>query len=235
MIKGIFLAGRSMDSKFKSIEVIGNNLANVNTNGYKKAMPFTEVISKYNKVEINEATDYSQGNFVATNNPLDLSVNGNAFFSLQGNDGMNFTQNGKFSISDDGFLVTDQGKMVLGTKGPININNYQLDKKQSINISKSGDIKIGDTYVDKLLMVKLDPSDKFDRKDGTNFSSVNGRYLVADDRDYQINQGYLEESNVNPIEEMTNMIKVHNEYNSASKMVNYLDESLSEANEIGKV
>ncbi len=235
MIKGIFLAGRSMDSKFKSIEVIGNNLANVNTNGYKKAMPFTEVISKYNKVEINQATDYSQGNFVATNNPLDLSVNGNAFFSLQGNDGMNFTQNGKFSISEDGFLVTDQGKMVLGTRGPININSYQLDKKQSINISKSGDIKIGDTYVDKLLMVKLDPSDKFARKDGTNFSSVDGKYLVADDGNYQINQGYLEESNVNPIEEMTNMIKVHNEYNSASKMVNYLDESLSEANEIGKV
>ncbi len=235
MIKGIFLAGRSMDSKFKSIEVIGNNLANVNTNGYKKAMPFTEVISKYNNVEINQATNYSQGNFVATNNPLDLSVNGNAFFSLQGNDGMNFTQNGKFSISDDGFLVTDQGKMVLGTKGPININNYQLDKKQSINISKNGDIKIGDTYVDKLLMVKLDPSDKFARKDGTNFSSVDGKYLVAEDGDYQINQGYLEESNVNPIEEMTNMIKVHNEYNSASKMVNYLDESLSEANEIGKV
>ena len=84
-------------------------------------------------------------------------------------------------------------------------------------------------------MVKLDPTDKFIRKDGTNFSSVNNLYIPANDLDYQISQGYLEESNVNPIEEMTNMIKVHNEYESASKMVSFLDQSLSEANEIGKV
>jgi flagellar basal-body rod protein FlgF len=235
MIKGIFLAGRSMDSKFKSIEVIGNNLANVNTTGFKKATPFTEVISQYNKVEIKQATNYSQGNLVATGNPLDLSVDGDAYFAVQGNDGMDFTRSGKFSVSDDGFLINDQGDRVLGKGGPININSYLLDKNQVVNISKSGDIKVGDTYVDKLLMVKLDPADKFTRKDGTNFSSVDGRYLLADDSEYQISQGYLEESNVNPIEEMTNMIKVHNEYDSASKMVNFLDQSLSEANEIGKV
>ena len=235
MIKGIFLAGRSMDSKFKTIEVIGNNLANVNTTGFKKATPFTEVINQYNKVEIKQATNYTQGNLTPTDNPLDLSVNGNAYFTVQGSDGMDFTRNGKFSISDNGFLVNDQGKKVLGRSGPINLSGYMLDKSQNINISKNGDIKVGDMYVDKLLMVKLDPTDKFTRKDGTNFSSVDGRYLLADDSEFQINQGYLEESNVNPIEEMTNMIKVHNEYDSASKMINFLDQSLSEATEIGKV
>ncbi len=235
MIKGIFLAGRSMDSKFKSIEVIGNNLANVNTNGYKKAMPFTEVISQFNKVEIQQATNYSQGNLVPTGNPLDLSVNGDAFFAIQGLDGMDFTRSGKLSVSDDGFLINDQGKKVLGTNGPINLNAYLLDKNQAIKISKNGEIRVGDTYVDKLLLVKLDPSDKFTRKDGTSFSSVDGRYFMADESDYQVSQGYLEESNVNPIQEMTNMIKVHNEYDSASKMVIYLDKSLAEANEIGKV
>ena len=90
MIKGIFLAGRSMDSKFKSIEVIGNNLANVNTNGYKKAMPFTEVINQYNKTEIKQMTNFKQGSFTATGNPLDLSVDGNAFFTVQGENGMDF-------------------------------------------------------------------------------------------------------------------------------------------------
>ncbi len=235
MIKGIFLAGRSMDSKFKSIEVIGNNLANVNTNGYKKAMPFTEVISQFDKVKIEQATNYSQGNFTATGNPLDLSVNGDAFFAVQGLDGMDFTRSGKFSIADDGFLINDQGNKVLGSNGPINLNSYLLDKNQDVKISKSGEIRIGGNYVDKLLMVKLDPSDKFARKDGTNFSSADGRYFQANEGDYQLNQGYLEQSNVNPIEEMTNMIKVHNEYDSASKMVTFLNQSLSEANEIGKV
>ncbi len=235
MIKGIFLAGRSMDSKFKTIEVIGNNLANVNTNGYKKALPFTEVINQYNKVEIKQETSYKQGSLSATGNPLDLSVSGNAFFAVQGEDGMDFTRGGKFSISENGFLVNDQGDKVLGNNGPINMNGYLLDKNQDIKITKSGEIKVGDSYVDKLMMVKLDPSDKFTRKDGTNFSSVDGRYLPADEGDYQVNQGYLEQSNVNPIEEMTNMIKVHNEYDSASKMVTFLNQSLAEANEIGKV
>ena len=235
MIKGIFLAGRSMDSKFKTIEVISNNLANVNTSGYKKAMPFNEVINQYNKVEIKQMTNFKQGSFTATGNPLDLSVDGNAFFTVQGEDGMDFTRGGKFSISDDGFLINDQGYKVLGSNGPINLNGYLLDKNQGIKITKHGDIKVGDSYVDKLLMVKPEPSDKFMRKDGTNFSSLDGRYFIADESEYQVNQGYLEQSNVNPIEEMTNMMKVHNEYDSASKMVTFLNQSLSEANEIGKV
>ena len=183
MIKGIFLAGRSMDSKFKSIEVIGNNLANVNTSGYKKAMPFTEVINQYNQVEIKQMTNFKQGSFTPTGNPLDLSVDGDAFFTVQGLDGMDFTRGGKFSISNDGFLINDQGYKVLGANGPINLNGYLLDKNQSIKISKKGDIKIGENYVDKLLMVKPAPSDKFFRKDGTNFSSPDGRYFVANEEE----------------------------------------------------
>ncbi|MEJ2614064.1 MAG: flagellar hook-basal body complex protein [Ignavibacteriaceae bacterium] len=235
MIKGIFLAGRSMDSKFKSIEVISNNLANVNTNGYKKAMPFTEVINQYNNAEIKQMTNFKQGSYTATGNPLDLSVDGNAFFTVQGEDSMDFTRGGKFSISDNGFLINDQGYKVLGSNGPINLNGYLLDKNQSIKISKHGEITVGDNYVDKLLMVKPEPSDRFMRKDGTNFSSPDGRYFIADESEFQVNQGYLEQSNVNPIEEMTNMMKLHNEYDSASKMVTFLNQSLSEANEIGKV
>jgi flagellar basal-body rod protein FlgF len=235
MIKGIFLAGRSMDSKFKSIEVISNNLANVNTNGYKKAMPFTEVINQYNNAEIKQMTNFKQGSYTATGNPLDLSVDGNAFFTVQGEDSMDFTRGGKFSISDNGFLINDQGYKVLGSNGPINLNGYLLDKNQSIKISKHGEITVGDNYVDKLLMVKPEPSDRFMRKDGTNFSSPDGRYFIADESEFQVNQGYLEQSNVNPIEEMTNMMKLHNEYDSASKMVTFLNQSLSEANDIGKV
>jgi flagellar basal body rod protein FlgG len=235
MIKGIFLAGRSMDSKFKTIEVIGNNLANVNTTGFKKATPFNEVISKYNKIDVQQFTNYSQGNLVATNNPLDLSITGNAFFSIQGKNGLEFTRNGKFSISENGFLVNDKGDKVLGNGGPINFNNMILDKNHTIKISKEGEVKVGDLVVDRLQLVKLDSPDKFIRKDGNDFSSQTGKYIPADVNEYHVNQGYLEESNVNPIEEMTNMIKVHNEYDSASKMVKFLDQSLSEANEIGKV
>lgn len=235
MIKGIFLAGRSLDSKFKNIEVIGNNLANVNSTGYKKAMPFNEIISGLNKVTISQATNYAQGNLTPTGNPLDLAINGNAFFAVQTENGVELTRNGRLTISEDGFLVNQQGYKVLGKNGPININSSILDKNPELTISKSGEIKSGDLVLDNLMMVKPDESEKLIRQDGTNFLTLDGTSTTASNNDFEIRQGYVEESNVNPIEEMTAMIKIHNEYDSASKMVNFLDQSLGDAIEIGKV
>ncbi len=235
MIKGIYIAGRSLDSQFKNIEVIGNNLANVNSTGFKKALDFTEMVNSANQPKIIQQTDFSQGNSTPTSNPLDLYINGNSFFAIQTQNGIEFTKNGKFSISDDGYLVNENNSKVLGKNGPINLQNYQLDKNQAISISKSGDIKIGDNYIDSLMIIKPDNVNNLIRQDGTNFTSADGSLQVADNSEFEIQQGYLEESNVNPIEEMTSMIKVHNDYNSAAKMINYLDQSLQEANEIGKV
>jgi len=235
MIKGIFLAGRSLDSKFKNIEVIGNNLANVNSAGYKKAMPFNEIISGLNKVTISQATNYAQGNMTPTGNPLDLAINGDAFFAVQSSNGIEVTRNGRFTISEDGFLVNGQGDKVLGKNGPININSSLLDKNSSLSISKNGEIKSGDLVLDNLMIVKPDESEKLIRQDGTNFITGDGSYNLASNDEFEIQQGYVEESNVNPIEEMTEMIKIHNEYDSASKMVNFLDQSLGQAIEIGKV
>lgn len=235
MIKGIYIAGRSLDSKFKNIEVIGNNLANVNSTGFKKALNFTELVNKANRPEIIQDTDFSQGNLTPTSNPLDLGINGNAFFAVQTSGGIEFTKNGKFSISDDGFLVNGKNEKVLGKSGPINFKSYQLDKDQSVSISKNGDIKIGDNYVDSLMIIKPDNLKNLVRQDGTDFISADGSLQIAGENEFEIQQGYLEESNVNPIEEMTSMIKVHNDYNSAAKMITFLDQSLQEANDIGKV
>ncbi len=233
MIKGIFLAGRSLDSKFKNIEVIGNNLANVNSTGFKKAIPFNEIISELGESKVRQATNYGQGNLALTANQLDLGINGDAFFSVNTQNGTEFTRNGKFKISEDGFLVNEQGFSVLGKNGPINFNSELLGKDQTIVVSKAGEIKVGDFIVDTFLITRLNSSENFIRKDGTNFMSPDNS--LADNDEYEILQGYLEESNVNPIEEMTAMIKIHNEYDSVSKMVNFLDQSLEKAIEIGKI
>ena len=235
MIKGIFLAGRSLDSKFKNIEVIGNNLANVNSTGFKKALPFSEIISGLNKETICQATDYRQGNLTSTGNPLDLAINGNAFFAVQTPGGVQFTRNGKFTVSQEGNLVNEQGFNLLGKNGPININSALLENDPAITISKSGEIKAGGMVLDNLLLAKYDSAGKMLRQDGTNFSSSDDGFSPAENDEFEIVQGYIEDSNVNPIEEMTNMIKIHNEYDSASKMVNFLDQSLEKAVEIGKV
>ena len=137
-------------------------------------------------------------------------------------------------ISSDGFLVDRQGNKVLGKQGAININSFMLDNNQTITVDKTGEIKVGDHIVDTLLIAKpFDPQD-IQRTAGGNLTAPGGAKIV-DQSDYQIKQGYLEESNVNPLLEMEAMINLSTQYQSTQKVVNTLDQSLNEANQIGKV
>ncbi len=235
MIKGIYEAGRSLDGKMKSMEIIANNLANVNTTGFKRGIPFSEVINQYGDVQVKSVTDYQQGNSIETKNPLDLYLNGNGLFAVQTAHGVELTRSGKFTISDDGYLADEHGNHVLGRNGEINLDEKMFGNKQSITIAKDGEIKIGDTPIDKLLITRLDKSRDIEKVDGSHLVYKDGPIEELPDDEYEIQQGYLEESNSNPITELEAMIKISNDYQTNQKMVQFLDQSLGDANEIGKV
>jgi len=235
MIKGIYTAARALNSRMKNLDIVANNLANVNTTGYKREIPFSEVIDQYGNAQIRQTSDFKAGDLAQTSNLLDLAIVGNGYFVLQTENGMQLTRNGKLSISNDGFLVNEQGYKVMGRNGAININNLQLDKQKEISVSNSGEIKFGDQTVDNLLIAEPEDPQESERISGENFAPGAGGYSVASESGYQVRQGYLEESNVNPIKEMQDMILLNNQYDSAHKMINYLDKSLDEANQIGKV
>lgn len=235
MIKGLYYSGRSMESKFKSIEVIANNLANVNSTGFKKTVSFNEIISEQNKSQIKQATDLRQGTLVFTGSKLDLGISGEGFFAVETQNGLMLSRNGNFRISDDGFLTTDSGQRVLGENGPINFSSVLLEDNSAITISKSGLIKAGDIEIDRLLVLSALSPDMLMKGEGASMMISENQIIPANVNDFQIIQGYLEESNVNPIEEMTAMIKVHQEYDSVSKMINFMDRSLEKAIEIGKL
>ncbi len=235
MIKGLYYSGRSMESKFKSIEVIANNLANVNSTGFKKTISFSEIISEQSKSQIKQTTDLRQGTLVFTGSKLDLGISGDGFFAIETQNGMQLTRNGKFRISDDGFLTTDSGQRVLGENGPVNFSSVLLEDNASITVSKSGLIKAGDIEIDRLLVLSSLSPDMLMKGEGSSIMFNENQIVPTNLNDFQIIQGYLEESNVNPIEEMTAMIKVHQEYDSVSKMINFMDRSLEKAIEIGKI
>lgn len=235
MVKGIYTAARGLDARMKNLEIVANNLANVNTTGYKREVPFSEILNQAGNVQVSQMTDYRPGNFVQTSNPLDLAISGNAFFVIRTDQGPQLTRNGNFTVSNDGFLVDQDGNKVMGKNGAISLNSLQLNKQQSITISDNGEIKMGNLVVDKLLIAKLQDPQQAQRTTGVDFSVENSGFQIADENDYQVKQGYLEESNVNPIKEMEAMIQINNEYDSSHKIINYLDKSLDEANQIGKV
>lgn len=235
MIKGIFNAARNLQAQSKNIEIVANNIANVNTTGYKREIPFSEIMSQIADAPVKQITDYSEGSLIETTNPLDLAMRGDGFFMIKTNNGTQYTKSGKFTLSDDGFIETDDGARVLGLKGEINVFNGVLDRNQEINISKDGEVKVGDIIVDKLAVAKIGETQHVIRQDGANFIPTDGMVIFAKEGEYQIEQGYLEESNVNPVLEMQSMITISKEFESTQKTIRYLDQSLEKLNEVGKV
>ncbi len=235
MIKGIYTAARGLNSRMKNLEIVANNLANLNTTGFKRQVPFSEIINQYGKVEIKKATDYGQGNLIETSNPLDFAISGKGFFVIKTENGPQLTRNGRFNISVDGYIVTKQGNKVMGKKGPISINNLSMDKDKKLTISLNGEIKYGNEVIDTLLIADMNNPELSERAPGGNFTTDNAGFQIASPNTYNIKQGYQEESNINPIKEMEAMILLNTEYDSARKVINFLDRSLGQANQIGKV
>lgn len=235
MIKGIYHAARSLETQNKNMERIANNLANLNTIGYKREGLFIQILNQLGGPQVKSPVDLTQGEVFETKNPLDVAIVGIGLFVVKTDKGYEYIRNGNFQISPEGFLVDKQGRKVIGKNGEINLSEYKLDENNMLSISRNGEIKVGENSVDTLLIAKID-EDKYDfRKEGLNFDSISDIEELAEENEYQLLQGYLEESNVNPIQEMENMIRVSKDYESSYKMVITLDESLQKSVEIGKI
>lgn len=234
MIKGIYTVARSLEQHSKNIDVIANNLANINTTAYKREIPFSEYIDEFGNSRIRKVTSQTQGETVMTSNPLDLAIYGNGFFAVKDENGnTELTRDGRFRLSSDGFLVDANNYKVLGQNGPINLDETLLQKDAVINISSSGEIKIGEEIIDTLLILKVDEPENLQRSGGSNFILPED-YSTAKETDYKISQGYLEQSNTNPILEMESMIQMNKAYETSQKIIAALDQSLDMANQIGK-
>ncbi|MCX6169934.1 MAG: flagellar hook basal-body protein [Ignavibacteriales bacterium] len=236
MIKGIYTAARSLEYKVKNIDVIANNLANLSTTGYKREIPFSEVINQMGDVQIKKLSSQRQGDVLLTANPLDMAISGKGFFAVKNDEGnIELTRNGRFKISDEGFLVDSSNQKVLGKNGPISMEDTMQNKDSVILVTKAGEIKVGDKTIDTLLIMNVDDSTQLARSDDSNFATDGQQCFAAPETDYGISQGYLEGANTNAIEEMEAMIQLNKEYESAQKIIASLDKSLAQANEIGKV
>ena len=127
MIDGIELAALGLDAYANVQDVIAKNLANVNTVGYKKdIISFEEVLTQTDDIETssvqtNLGIDHSKGNLKFTGNPLDMAVDGDGFFTLETDNGIRYTRNGQFQLSNSGEIVTATGGKLLGQSGPIQI------------------------------------------------------------------------------------------------------------------
>ncbi|MBF0516974.1 MAG: flagellar basal-body rod protein FlgF [Nitrospirae bacterium] len=239
MYKGSYIAASGMVVKQKQMELVSNNLANSATFGYKQdRVSFRDVyISEINGVPQQGDgrdmtytntfyTDHSMGAFQSTGNPLDVAIGGSGYFSIEGN---KYTRAGNFALDVEGYIVTKTGDKVLGASGPIQI---QTGNVQDVQIGSDGTISVNKQTIDKLSIVDF-PDQQNVVKQGNNF-------FVSDDQPIEstatVNQGFVESSNVNVIQEMVTMIELLREYETQQKVVQSFDDATSKVtNDMAKV
>jgi len=225
---------KSMISRILTQEVIANNLANINTAGFKKDRIFqVELSNAENDLDdnIRELTIFQQGDLRNTGNPLDVAISGKGFFTIDKDGKQYFTRDGHFYIDSSGFLRLKESGLVLGENGPIQINQ----SKGKITIDKTGRVFIEGEEIDRLKITSFNEPYPL-RKYGNTLFEAEPDAAPEPARDFTISQGYIEESNVNPMEEMVNMLTVFRYFEADQRVLKTHDELLDKmANQIGRV
>jgi flagellar basal-body rod protein FlgG len=213
----------------RKLEAVSNNLANVDTNGFKKD---TVSFDKAFKAQLNK--DYTPGALQTTGNPLDFALSGEGFFKIETQDGIQYTRNGNFSLDSNGILVDQNGFPVMGQGGAIAIDGPE--GAQNLSVNQAGEIFVDGELVDTFDIVMFDNPRQLER-DGRNLLSYKGE--TTDERQAQgvtVQQEALEKSNVIIVEEMVRMIDYHRMFETFTKSMMSFDELDSKAiNEVGKL
>ena len=209
--------------------VVANNLANVNTTGFKRDVMFFEVLKKNEtpEVQMKVETDFSQGPLRQTNNPLDLAISGRGFFTIDTGDGEAYTREGHFTVDEGGILKTSDGNPVLGRGGWINLSIDGI-KVGEVTINTRGEIFMGDELIDTLKITDFDSYSDL-KKAGGNLFVAGENVIPRELEDPVILQGKLEGSNVNPVREMIDLIEIQRQFESSQRAVRTIDSALRKA------
>jgi flagellar basal-body rod protein FlgF len=219
----------------RQMDVVANNVANVNTTGYKADRSMFQEYLASGAREDNfigpdrrvsyvqdRATfhDFSQGAVEETKNPLDVAIDGKGFLVVQTPAGERYTRDGALQINNQGQLVTAGGNPVLGNAGPI---VFQPTDKQ-VSIGSDGNVTVleGTSRIDsvrgKLRVVSFAQAQNL-QKEGSNLYSAGAGTAALPDTTSRLRQGFVEKSNVNAVLEMSRMIEVTRTYTQISNLL----------------
>lgn len=204
----------------RQLEVIANNMANASTPAYKaESMQFSEYLIQADEgaplsfvEDAAVARDWSPGTLRPTGNPLDLAINGDGYFVISTPDGDRYTRNGRFALDAAGQIVTGDGNPVTGDGGPLTV----ASEDGNLTVAADGTVSTEQGIIGKIQLVRF--------ADPQALAAVGAGLYKTDaspepDSASQLSQGMVEDSNVQPIIEMTNLIQVTRDYAAAQKMV----------------
>ncbi len=238
----------------KQLQVFANNLANVNTAGFKQDQQgFRSLFARASSVGTGitsagitstistrpagpservfaEAhgirTTFEPGRIRITGNPLDVAIQNDGFFEVKTPDGMRYTRNGIFSLDSQRRLVTNLGHLVMGTKGEIKV------PAGNIQVNAEGAIQVDGNPIGTIKVVEFSQHEMPQKFAEGLF--VGGKPIVSTKP--QVQSGHIEESNVNSLSEMVKMIQGMRSYESTQKLIQTLDHMTDTAiQDLGRV
>jgi len=208
-------------------DVTANNLANINTIGFKREHTFLQSLEDETRNTLASQTVHDQGQLKQTDNPLDLAISGRGFFTVQTQSGQAYTRDGHLAVDEYGALRTTAGHLLMGAGGPLVVSQDGL-KTGSVRISQHGEIFVDDDYVDRLQVVDFDNLENLQRI-GTNLYVNNADPQPDVLEEPVILQGNLETSNVDPVQEMIHMIELQRHFESSQRVLTNYDRMLGKA------
>lgn len=264
IVRGFETAANGMKALIDQNDSTANNVANVNTVGYKKQSlvfkniydanivqkPYgTDEVKSIGELSIGSQVqkltyDFTQGVLDRTGNTFDFAIEGDGFFKVQSTDGeISYTRAGSFTMNNNGFLVTKDGENVLDDKNkPIKIptNDVVMRSLNDIIITEDGQIEINNEQ-NPVMLQKIGIYDFYNKEDlvcigGSKFKPTdNNANLEVRPTKFKVEQGCLEMSNASVVNEMIKTINTSRNYEALSKLIKEDGDSLSHVMQVGRL
>lgn len=247
MVRGLYTSGVAMSAIMNTFDVVSNNIANVDTTGYKKDVVITQSFSEELMNRLNDpnpnmiehsvkignmslgvfvdtiATDFSNGAITVTDNSFDFALTGDGFFSIQTQDENGqavemYSRDGTFT-KDNGLLVTKEGNLVLGENGPIQL------PEGIVTVDSIGNVTVDGQFIDRLKLVNFTDNSTLRKYQDSLYTTTADSSLGVFTSSVQ--QGALESSNINPVKEMVDMITVNRLYEANQRVITTIDQTLN--------
>lgn len=257
MVRGLYTAWTGMANEQKRLDIISNNLANAATVGYKQDNVTTQSFDDVLTIKIKDAselyhertigkmslgvklgevyTDFGQGSLRETSNTFDIALEGKGFFQVavadkNGNEQIFYTRDGSFTMTHEGNIVDMNGNKLIGEGGNISVPADASD----IVIDTDGSVFADGVLVDKILITDFEDYNYLKKYGENMYSMVEGGTQIP--AAASVHQGFTEQSNVNVVSEMVDMIAITRAYEANQKVIQTVDSTLEQAvNSVGKV
>ena len=256
MLKELYTAALGMVPQQTRLEVLSNNIANANTVGFKRESAFERSLisaqgnlnNTKGDVEQDDTptdtfTDYAQGATERTGNQFDFAIDGKkGYFTVEDRDGNQYlTRAGHFTLGSDGKIQTPDGLTLLGENGAIIVqqqmggNAIDDTKALTLSVKENGDVFVNNQTVGRIQLTDVENPQTLQRETGSHFSTTDETITTPiAQTDVSIKQGYVENSNVNIIKEMVEMIELQRMFEMGQKVITTNDGTLDRSIDVGR-